>query len=109
MKRRITDREVQLLAGIAGTIRANHEDDDLAWEGSPFAWIIMRPSRTIGAIGEKLVAGWCAAKGLDVTRAPDTDCDRVINHRRVEIKFSRLWKRYGQLLWMGNVVTRRFP
>ena len=27
-----------------------------------------------------------------MTRAPDSDCDRVINGKRVEIKFSRLWK-----------------
>ena len=92
MKYKIEDEDVQLLAMIAGTLQPDYADDDLRWAGSPFAWIITRPSRTIGAIGEKLVAGWCAAKGLDVVKAPNSDCDRVINGKRVEIKFSRLWK-----------------
>lgn len=90
--RQIEDEEVRLLALIAGTLQAEQSEDDLRWAGSPFAWIIRHPSRTIGAIGEKLVAGWSAAKGLDVVAAPNSDCDRVINVTRVEIKFSRLWK-----------------
>ncbi len=61
------------------------------WAGSPFAWIKTRPSRQVGAIGEQLVAGWCAARGLDVVRTGDSEADRVINGKRVEIKFSMLW------------------
>lgn len=38
------------------------------------------------------MAGWCAARGLDVTAAPDAECDRVIAHHRMEIKFSTLWE-----------------
>jgi len=90
--RRIEDIEVQQLAALATTIRADYGAEDLAWEGSPFAWIRSRPSRQIGSIGEKLVAGWCAAKGLDVVRAPDSECDRLIEGRRTEIKFSTLWR-----------------
>jgi len=89
--RRIQDAEVQQLAALAATIRADYDADDLAWEGSPFAWIRSRPSRQRGTIGEKLVAGWCAAKGLDVVRAPDSECDRLIDGVRTEIKFSTLW------------------
>ena len=92
MNRFIKDEDVRLLASIAGTLQTEYAQDDLRWAGSPFAWIVTKPSRTIGAIGEKLVSGWCAAKGLDVVRAPDPDCDRIINGKRVEIKFSRLWK-----------------
>jgi len=92
MSRQIEDEDVRLLASIAGTLQTEYAEDDLRWAGSPFAWIITRPSRTIGAIGGKLVAGWSAAKGVDVVRAPNSDCDRVINGKRVEIKFSRLWK-----------------
>ena len=88
----IHDEDVRMLAAIAGTLKADYADEDSTWSGSPFAWIITRPSRQIGTIGEKLVAGWCAAKDLDVTRPPNSDCDRVINGKRVEIKFSRLWK-----------------
>ncbi len=95
MTREITDPEVQLLVAISGTLRADYADDDLAWAGSPFAWIKTRPSRQVGAIGEKLVAGWCAAKDLDVNRSPDSDCDRLIDGHRAEIKFSTLWKNGG--------------
>jgi len=38
------------------------------------------------------VAGWCAAKGLDVTRSEDSESDRVIAGLKTEIKFSTLWK-----------------
>ncbi len=80
-----------MLAGIAATIEGDYIDRDIEWVGSPFAWIKARPSRQIGAIGEALVAGWCAAKGFDVVRSPDTDADRVIAGKRIEIKFSSLW------------------
>ena len=39
-----------------------------------------------GSIGEQLVAGWFAAKGLDVLRTGDSEADRVIDGKRVEIK-----------------------
>jgi hypothetical protein len=83
-----------MLAMIAGTLRGDYvkpESDD-PWVGSPFAWIRTRPSRQVGKIGEQLVAGWCAAKGLDVTSTGDSEADRVIAGRRVEVKFSTLWE-----------------
>lgn len=92
MTRRITDPDVALLATLSTSVEADYAPDDLQWEGSPFVWIKSRPSRQIGAIGEKLVAGWCAARDLDVTRSPDSDADRVIGGRRCEIKFSTRWK-----------------
>jgi len=91
-ERRIVDPEVQLLAGIAGTLRADYADEGLAWEGSPFAWIKTRPSRQVGTIGEKLVAGYLAAKDFDVVRSPDSEADRIVSGVRTEIKFSTLWK-----------------
>lgn len=89
----VRDRDVRLLAPIAGVLRPEYEDPDAesAWEGSPFAWIRTRPSRQVGKIGEQLVAGWAAAKSLNVERSPDTEADRLIERRRVEIKFSTLW------------------
>lgn len=89
--RQVTDPDVQLLASIAASLRSDYEAADLTWEGSPFAWIKARPSRQVGTIGEALVAGWCAARGLDVAKSPDSDADRVIAGVRTEIKFSTLW------------------
>ena len=92
MSRRITDPEVQTLAAIAATLEVDYASKELAWHGSPFAWIKTRPSRQVGVIGEKLVAGWLAARDCDVVRSPDSEADRVINGRRAEIKFSTLWE-----------------
>lgn len=88
----ITDPDVVLLASISATLVTDYVDPSRdPWAGSPFAWIKTRPSRQVGAIGEQLVAGWCAAKGLDVIRTRDSEADRIINNRRIEIKFSTLW------------------
>lgn len=88
----INDPDVVLLATISATLMPDYVNPtEDPWSGSPFSWIKTRPSRQMGAIGEQLVSGWCAAKGLDVTRTGDAEADRVINGRRVEIKFSTLW------------------
>lgn len=94
MPREIKDREVKTLAGLAAALKGDYvrTGADDPWAGSPFAWIRTRPSRQVGKIGEQLVAGWCAAKGLDVTASGDSEADRVIAGRRVEIKFSTLWE-----------------
>lgn len=88
----INDSEVLLLASIATTMQLDYVDADDIWVGSPFAWIKTRPSRQIGAIGERIISGWLAAKGFNVLRSPDTEADRIIEKERVEIKFSTLWK-----------------
>jgi hypothetical protein len=88
----IPDPDVALLAAIAATLMSDYvKPQEDPWAGSPFAWIRTRPSRQVGSIGEQLVAGWCAAKGFDVTRTGDSDADRVVNGQRLEIKFSTLW------------------
>ena len=89
---KIADPDVALLATLSTTLEADYAPGALVWEGSPFRWIRARPSRQVGAIGEKLVAGWCAARDFDVVRSPDSDADRLINGHRCEIKFSTLWK-----------------
>lgn len=88
----ISDPEVQALAAISATLESDYTENDAAWRGSPFAWIRSRPSRQKGAIGERLVAGWLAARGFNVNRSGDSDADRVIEGKRVEIKFSTLWE-----------------
>lgn len=92
----IRDPEVAALAMVSASLAADYAPAlDDPWLGSPFQWILSQPSRTKGAIGEALVAGWCASKGFDVTRSPDSQADRVINGVRMEIKFSTLWKGGG--------------
>jgi len=83
--------EVQLLAGKASALEIDYAKDGAAWAGSPFAWIKTRPSRQIGAIGEKIVSEWLGARGFSVSRSPDSDADRLVEKLRVEIKFSTLW------------------
>lgn len=61
------------------------------WEGSPFAWILSRTSRQKGKIGEELVAAWLTEAGFSVERSPDSEADRIVNGKRVEIKLSTLW------------------
>ena len=90
----ITDPDVQALAAISAALKADYVREGALdpWDGSPFAWIKTRPSRQVGKIGEQLVAGWCAAKGFDVTATGDSEADRVIGGCRMEIKFSTLWE-----------------
>jgi hypothetical protein len=65
----LADPDLMLLAAISATLMADYiKPETDPWIGSPFAWIKTRPSRQVGSIGEQLVAGWCAAKGLDVIR-----------------------------------------
>lgn len=94
MQRLIKDPDVRMLATIASTLKDDYVRTGLGdpWAGSPFAWIRTRPSRQRGKIVEQIVAGWCAAKGLDVTSSGDAEADRIIAGRRVEIKGSTLWK-----------------
>lgn len=90
---KINDPEVQLLATLSATLEADYvSDPEDPWVGSPFAWILKQPSRTKGAIAEKLVAGWCATKGFDVVRSRHSDADRIVEGHRLEIKFSTMWK-----------------
>jgi hypothetical protein len=91
----IRDRDVQSLASLSQLLRRDYEVETNVWEGSPFAWIKSRPSRQIGAIGEKLVSGWLAARGFNVVRSVNADADRVIEGVRMEIKFSTLWANGG--------------
>ncbi len=92
---KIRDPEVRILAGLSQALQVEYTSENRDWEGSPFEWILSHPSRKKGAIGEKLVAGWLAARDFNVTRSPDSDADRVIEGKRVEIKFSTLWANGG--------------
>lgn len=90
--KQIGDREVRQLAAISARLEGDYESTNDAWIGSPFAWILKRPSRQKGAIGEKLVASWLKEHRFKVTRSPDTEADLCVEGRRTEIKFSTLWR-----------------
>jgi hypothetical protein len=87
----IEDKDVGLLAGISTSLEGKYAVKEDAWTGSPFAWIKTCPSRQVGKIGELLIAGWWAAKGLDVTAAGTSSSDKVIHGYKIEVKFSTLW------------------
>ena len=92
----IQDPDVDLLALHAQLLRDEYVTPEVdPWKGSPFGWIKGRPSRQVGAIGERLVHAWCLAQGFEVERSPDSEADRIIEGHRVEIKFSTLWKAGG--------------
>lgn len=59
----ISDPDVRILASLSGTLAQDYAGEGTdPWEGSPFQWILSESSRRRGAIGEALVAGWCAEK-----------------------------------------------
>ena len=91
-QRRITDPEVNFLAGIAATLEPDYAEHKGEWLTSPFGWIRRQPPARKGKVLEQLVSGWCAAKGFDVTSALNRDCDRIIGGLRAEIKGSTLWE-----------------
>lgn len=87
-----SEPDVQRLAEIADKIKGEYIQEGKAWANSPFAWIRACPSRQIGKIGERLVAGWCAGRGLQVIGCRDPEADLLIEGHRVEVKFSTLWE-----------------
>lgn len=89
----IRDREVEILATYSGCLQSDYDKDDPAWRSSPFDWIKkINSSRRKGTIGEKLISGYLACKGFDVNRSPDSEADRIVGGKRVEIKMSTLWE-----------------
>ena len=84
--------EATPFAAIAEAIRTEIPKADRAWDASPFGWLRTLPSRTRGAVGEKLVARWFTANGFRVRRCPDAEADLLVGGIRVEVKFSTLWK-----------------
>lgn len=87
-----TNADFNLLASAAAYIRADLENDYIAWEKSPFEWVLRLPAGSKGKLGKHLVYQWCALKGFSVDRSPDSEADMTINGHRVEVKFSTLWK-----------------
>lgn len=87
-----TTKEYQELVGISLAMQKEYAEENQQWHGSPFEWIKYRPSRSIGAIGEKIVSAWLSMHDFNVARSPDSEADRLVEGVRIEIKFSTLWK-----------------
>lgn len=81
--------EYNNLVAISQSLQKEYQDENKQWSGSPFEWIKYRPSRSIGAIGEKIVTSWLAMHDFNVARSPDSEADRVVENMRVEINLVR--------------------
>lgn len=90
-----TSKEYKELVRISKLLHEEYRNENTMWINSPFEWIISMPSRSKGAIGEKIVSMWLASYNFNVARSPDTQADRVVEGKRVEIKLSTLWKAGG--------------
>lgn len=66
-----------------------------SWSGTPFEWLRALPPSRRHKWGIKVTLGWLAARGFNVVRAEDSDADRIVEGKRVEIKFSTLWANGG--------------
>lgn len=58
--------------------------------GSPFEWIKLCSERAQSVIGEKIVSSWLALHDFNIERSSDNDANRVIEGKRVVVRFSTL-------------------
>jgi hypothetical protein len=87
------------LVEIGNSIKSEYEQQGASWKGSPFEWLLTLPSRSVGAIGERLVEGLLVREGFVVRRPKgksgyDRICSTLGSEKeiRLEIKFSKLWE-----------------
>jgi len=83
--------EFEMLVATASYLKANLQEKSDLWEGSPFEWLLQLSARQKGALGGRLVASWCASKGLPTDRSKDPGENIIINGNKLSIKFSTLW------------------
>lgn len=87
-----TSFAVFLEANQAAQIALGAKGADNPWVGSPFEWVMSLPSRSRGKAGELLTAAWLEKLGYECRPSGTTQYDRLVEGRRVEIKFSTLWQ-----------------
>lgn len=85
------DELLRRLAEISAELETQRSSSEREWDQSPFGWLRRLQSRSRGAEGENLVAAWCERLGYAVEAPSDSEADRIIAGRRVEIKLSTLW------------------
>ncbi len=91
----VTDVNLSKFIAVTDEISKKYAGQLEGWTESPFAWLLTLPSRSRGAAGEAIVDRWLTGNGCSVARSGNTDCDRIINGRKMEIKFSTLWRTGG--------------
>lgn len=89
---KMCSNDINFISDVTDNMKEKYINEDDMWKNSKFYWIKNLPSRTIGAIGEKIVEQWLTSNNFSVKRSPDSEADRIVNEKRVEIKFSTLWK-----------------
>lgn len=92
MSRNSSTREYGEIVSIAQTLRYEWRSEHSQWTGSPFEWIRLCSGRGQMAIGEKIVSSWLALHDFNVERSTDPEIDRVVEGKRVVIRFSTQWK-----------------
>ena len=91
-RQELADPNVSFLAEVASSIESEYTRDLSDWEESPFSWIMSHPAATRGAVGKRLVSCLLDQRGLAVGSCPGRGADRLVNGRRVAIKFSMIWE-----------------
>lgn len=81
-----------LLANRDAEVAMGRAEQADPWAGSPFEWLLRLPSRRRGKAGEVLAEAWLRRLGYKVERPLDSSHDRIVEGRKVEIKFSTLWE-----------------
>jgi site-specific DNA-methyltransferase (adenine-specific) len=83
--------DYEMLVATASYLKADLQEKNDLWEGSPFEWLLQLPARQKGALGGRLVASWCASKGLSTGRSKAPGENIIVNGNKLSIKFSTLW------------------
>jgi len=65
------------------------------WIGSRFEQLRALPLSERRVAGRQFAVGWLAARGFNVTRCGDSDADRIVEGKRVVVRFSALSERGG--------------
>ena len=83
-----TSLEYGEIVSIAQSLRHEWRREHAEWMGSPFEWIKLCPERAQSIIGEKIVSSWLALHDFNIERSADSESNRVIEGKRVVVKFS---------------------
>ncbi len=87
------ERGFSRLVLAANRLALEYAEDSARWAGSPLEWLKnISSSRRKGKAIEMLIERWLSSESFDVRPSGDSEADRLIGGRRVEIKGSTLWE-----------------